>query len=141
VKTVMPVILQKSRAGFVVMRNAKPVIVASDPVDTWKQGHEYRILQSFNRNCMEEAIRFAQGFPGFLLATLRETLGSWERGSFSPNPQPDKDLIAIYKVRKEGIIASGNSDGKKSAKGGRKAREDRAHSGRRGHTSVGNPRS
>ena len=132
----VPVIIQKTRSGFSVFKSMESVSDSFDPKDAWKHPRSYLLLKTFNRNCFDQALAFAREFPGFVYATLQETLGSWDRASFAPNPSVDRDLKAVLRVKREEVNQNGDSSREEGEKAGRKSRAQGSHKSRRASATV-----
>jgi len=93
-----PIIIQRSHSGLIQVMQTRDHVRAPWSWENWKDTDDWTILKLFRSSQLEAAIKWAKE-TGFFAgpASLRETLGSWDRQSFAPNPPPDQHAIDLYR--------------------------------------------
>jgi len=92
-----PLIIQKSHSGLLQVMEATDHVKVPWDWEDWYKIDSWKIIKLFRSSQLIPAIKWARRNGVLDPQTLRETLGSWDRRTFAPNPPPDEQAVALYR--------------------------------------------
>jgi len=92
-----PLIIQKSHSGMLQVMEATDHVKTPWDWEDWRKIDGWTIIKLFRSSQLIPAIKWARRNGVLIPQTLRETLGSWDRKTFAPNPPPDEQAVALYR--------------------------------------------
>src|SRR6266568_1024670 len=92
-----PLIIQKSHSGMLQVMEATDHVKVPWDWEDWYKIDGWKIIKLFRSSQLIPAIKWARRNGVLDPQTLRETLGSWDRRTFAPNPPPDEQAVALYR--------------------------------------------